>query len=54
MKAAAGREGEMPTTIALENTAQNPQERKKKKNILSEIEDDQSNTEELQQLHASK
>lgn len=54
MKAAAGREGEMPTTIALENTAQNPQERKKKKNIVSQIEDDKSNTEESQQLHAKK
>lgn len=43
MKAAAGREGEMPTTMALENTAQNPQERTKKKNILSEIKDDKSN-----------
>lgn len=53
MKAvAAGRKGEMPTTIALENTAQNPQERKK--NILSEIEDNKSNTEEIQQLHARK
>jgi len=37
MKATAAREEEMFTTIALENTAQNPQERKKNKNILSEI-----------------
>lgn len=29
----------MPTTIALGNTAQNPQERKKNENILSEIQD---------------
>lgn len=50
MKAAAGREEEMPITIA----AQNPQGRKKKKNILWEIKDDKSNTEELQELHARK
>lgn len=29
MKAASEREGEIPATIALENTAQNPQEKKK-------------------------
>lgn len=55
MKAASEREGEIPTTIALENTAQNPQEKKQKKeNILSEIKNYESNTEELQQLHARK
>lgn len=31
MKAASEREGEMPTTIALENSAQNPQEKNKKR-----------------------
>lgn len=42
MKAAVGREGERPTTIALGSTAQNPQERKQNENTLSEIWDDQS------------
>lgn len=31
MKAASEREGEIPTTIALEKTAQNPQEKNKKR-----------------------
>lgn len=31
MKAASEREGEIPTTIALGNTAQNPQEKNKKR-----------------------
>lgn len=31
MKAASEREGEIPTTIALENTGQNPQEKNKKR-----------------------
>lgn len=31
MKAASEREGEIPTTIALKNTAQNPQEKNKKR-----------------------
>lgn len=51
MKAAAVREGEMSSTIALENTAQKPQFPEK---FLWETEDDRSNTEDLQQLHARK